>query len=47
MRVAAVNWQSPESESRALSFFIFGSPHAAVLLLSMSGLAPLTVHPLK
>ena len=36
MHVAAVNWLPPHWKSLELSFFIFGSRHAAVLLLCIS-----------
>ena len=36
MHVAAVNWLPPHWKSRELSFFIFDSRHAAVLLLCIS-----------
>ena len=39
MRVPAVNWLPPHEMSRELSFFISGSPHAAVLLKCIPVLA--------
>ena len=47
MHFAAVNWLPPHRKSRELSFFIFGSPHEAVLLLGISGPALRKAHPLK